>query len=152
MVGPVAERDRPRVDVDRPRCPYCHEAVGGDDEKTGCGACMAWHHRACWSEHGACSACGAVEAAGAPAVVRSARRVASPPIHFGVDAYLDRTSAWVLVGVGVANMLLWGGFLLWSVVGGPQDLVAPAVFFFALGVLLAVGGLRALARHRADPS
>lgn len=150
--GPVAERERPRVDVERPRCPYCHEAVGGDDEKTGCGACMAWHHRACWSEHGSCSACGATEAAGAPAPVivrpeaapaRSSARAVAAAIH-----YSDRTAGWFVFWVGVANALLWGGFLLWWLAGGP-DMVELASFFFALGTVMAFVGLRAVVRSRA---
>lgn len=46
------------VRVQRERCPYCHDPVTPADAKRSCEACMAWHHRACWVEHGACSACG----------------------------------------------------------------------------------------------
>lgn len=58
-----------RVQVERPRCPYCHDPVApGGDEAHGCGGCLAWQHRACWEEHGACGACGRAAAAGAAAV------------------------------------------------------------------------------------
>ncbi len=67
----------PRVEVERPRCPFCHEAVGADEPKTACEACMAWHHRACWSDHGTCSACGNA-AATAPLIV-APRQAAEPP-------------------------------------------------------------------------
>lgn len=46
------------VNNSAPRCPYCHEAVTIDSSKTACESCMAWHHKDCWAEHGACSACG----------------------------------------------------------------------------------------------
>lgn len=40
------------------RCPYCHhDVVAGQDEQHGCEKCRAWHHQACWTEHGGCSAC-----------------------------------------------------------------------------------------------
>lgn len=59
----MAERER-QVAVEHPRCPYCRDAVAPGARKTACDACMAWHHTDCWSEHGACSACGAVQALG----------------------------------------------------------------------------------------
>lgn len=46
------------VNNSAPRCPYCHEAVTINSSKTACESCMAWHHKECWTEHGACSACG----------------------------------------------------------------------------------------------
>jgi hypothetical protein len=66
-------REAPRVEVEGPRCPYCHESIGADDGKTACEACMAWHHRGCWQEHGACSACGRTASATAPIVVAAPR-------------------------------------------------------------------------------
>lgn len=43
----------------RPRCPFCHEEVLALDAKRACEACMAWHHRECWSEGGLrCASCG----------------------------------------------------------------------------------------------
>jgi RING finger family protein len=47
-----------QVEVQRDRCPFCHDAVSPDQDKTACDACMAWHHKECWSNHGGCSACG----------------------------------------------------------------------------------------------
>lgn len=40
------------------RCPFCHDAITPSVAKTGCEACMAWHHIECWDQHGRCSACG----------------------------------------------------------------------------------------------
>lgn len=56
------EREGARIKIDRPRCPFCHEAVGSEDAKRGCEECMAWHHAECWAEHGRCAACGFVAA------------------------------------------------------------------------------------------
>jgi hypothetical protein len=42
----------------RPTCPYCRGPVGVEARKAACDACLAWHHRECWREHGACTACG----------------------------------------------------------------------------------------------
>ena len=44
---------------ERPRCPFCHDAIEGEGEKQGCGSCMAWHHTECWAEAGKCASCGA---------------------------------------------------------------------------------------------
>lgn len=47
-----------QVQVDGPRCPFCHEALRGEDHKRGCGSCMAWHHAGCLRENGGrCAAC-----------------------------------------------------------------------------------------------
>ncbi len=53
----MGERERQRLG-ELGSCPYCHETVRMADDKTACEQCAAWHHRECWSEHGACSACG----------------------------------------------------------------------------------------------
>lgn len=64
--GPRDHAAGPRVE--HPRCPFCHDAVRpGDEDKQACGACMAWHHAACWGEHGGCAGCGA----GAPVRARA---------------------------------------------------------------------------------
>ena len=53
----VAPRDDVRVLSNR--CPFCHEDVARDaTEIAVCGACMARHHDACWSERRACGTCG----------------------------------------------------------------------------------------------
>lgn len=44
------------AEVKFPRCPYCHEQVRRDEEKTACAKCMAWHHQDCWTT--ACASCG----------------------------------------------------------------------------------------------
>ena len=49
------------VKVKHPRCPYCHDAVLTGDEKSACPDCMAWHHKECYQDHKACSACGRKE-------------------------------------------------------------------------------------------
>jgi eukaryotic-like serine/threonine-protein kinase len=49
---------RAEARVEHPRCPYCHEGVRPADDKEPCLGCMAWHHAACWDEHGGCAACG----------------------------------------------------------------------------------------------
>ncbi len=51
-------QERHQVDVQHPRCPYCHDEVGAEGLKQGCPSCMAWHHSECWAEGRACSACG----------------------------------------------------------------------------------------------
>jgi hypothetical protein len=138
-MAPVTERERPRVDVDRPRCPYCHEAVGGDDEKTGCGACMAWHHRGCWSEHGKCSACGATEAAGA---LHAPVARPSPELARRAVADSDRKGGLVMIAIGVVNVLFFGSLLVWGLREGPRghDLVGLCLAIIALGVGLAAWG------------
>lgn len=54
------EKSRARIKVDKPRCPFCHEAVDAEEDKRACDACMAWHHAECWTEHGRCATCGLV--------------------------------------------------------------------------------------------
>ncbi len=52
------------VQVQRDRCPYCHDPVAPSQDKLSCDGCMAWHHEECWLEHGSCSACGVERFAG----------------------------------------------------------------------------------------
>lgn len=75
-----------QVEVQRDRCPFCHDAVRPEQDKTACDACMAWHHKDCWADHGGCSACG--EGAStevkpspkeAPVAVQRAVRAIQPP-------------------------------------------------------------------------
>lgn len=50
----------PRIGIEGPRCPFCHESLLAEHLKWGCPACMAWQHAACLSENRArCAACGA---------------------------------------------------------------------------------------------
>ncbi|HZU95704.1 MAG TPA: RING finger protein [Planctomycetota bacterium] len=39
------------------RCPFCHDAVKGEDRVL-CAACLTPHHRACYAEHDGCSLLG----------------------------------------------------------------------------------------------
>ncbi|MCA8921934.1 MAG: hypothetical protein KDD82_09010 [Planctomycetes bacterium] len=63
MEQPRPHPERPlglRILREDPRCPYCHEAVCGEEPQLACNQCRAWHHQACWTEGGSrCSACGA---------------------------------------------------------------------------------------------
>jgi hypothetical protein len=135
----VAERERPRVDVERPRCPYCHEAVDGDDEKTGCGACMAWHHRGCWMEHGTCSACGALESAGVPGAV--ARR----PVELDA-APVDRRAALASLGVGGGVALFSAAILLSALreASPTEHMASLALAFVVLGLVQLAWGAKVL--------
>ncbi|MDF1665997.1 MAG: hypothetical protein P1V97_29845, partial [Planctomycetota bacterium] len=54
----LVERNQGMVNSTAPRCPYCHDSVTVHSTKQACEACMAWHHKECWQEHGGCSACG----------------------------------------------------------------------------------------------
>ena len=54
-----------QVQVQRDRCPYCHDPVAPSQVKLSCDGCMAWHHEECWHGHGACSACGHEQFTGA---------------------------------------------------------------------------------------
>ena len=69
--------EKPQVDLQRSRCPYCHDAIAPGPGIRGCGECLSWQHESCWSEHGECGACGA-DAAGqrrAPAADSAPRAV-----------------------------------------------------------------------------
>lgn len=46
------------VKLKHPRCAYCHDMVTPDCEKLACDGCMAWQHKECHGEHGACVSCG----------------------------------------------------------------------------------------------
>lgn len=58
-----------RIQVEGPRCPYCHETVTPADAKRACERCMAWEHAECWGEGGGCVSCGVASFA-RPAVAR----------------------------------------------------------------------------------
>ena len=47
----------PAVHVAQSKCPFCHDTVEVQDRAV-CATCVAVHHLACWTEHGACAACG----------------------------------------------------------------------------------------------
>ena len=73
------------ISVNHSRCPYCHDVVAPTSEKTACDACMGWSHSECWTEHGACAACGHQEAnskvlvAPAPQQEAAPRQAPTPP-------------------------------------------------------------------------
>lgn len=46
------------MEIQHPRCPFCHTGVEPAHDKAACNRCMSWHHAGCWGEHGSCSACG----------------------------------------------------------------------------------------------
>lgn len=82
------------VAVEHARCPFCHEPVRASDaDKAACGACMAWHHGACWSEHGRCAACEATTlanraAAPSPDALKKRQRAAAATLVGGLVALL----------------------------------------------------------------
>lgn len=80
------EQLQPQVQVNRPRCPYCHDDVGPEEEKVGCPSCMAWSHQACWEEAGRCGACNAVSSAVGtpPAPECLAEGCERPGVGFGI--------------------------------------------------------------------
>jgi hypothetical protein len=93
------ERAR-EVHVELPRCPWCHDAVRGGQEKRGCSACMAWHHEECFEEHGACAACGKADEASPPALVATRAPRVAPPRPWGpVPRRIALGLAGALVGV-----------------------------------------------------
>jgi hypothetical protein len=74
------------IQVQHPRCPFCHEPVRPEQIKAPCHACMGWNHEACWTEHGGCAACGQKEAGGptsAPVAARSAEGGPLPDAALG---------------------------------------------------------------------
>lgn len=99
--SPIPEiREDLDVNVERPRCPFCHdEVLPTGQEKLACTSCMAWHHQACWQEHGGCSAC-------------AQRQETSP------SAQRPRSMAkWLLLTVStlVGLLVLGGGTWMWNV-------------------------------------
>jgi len=105
------------VEVQRDRCPFCHDAVSPEQDKTACDACMAWHHKECWSNHGGCSACGEgastatkpspKEAAPVQRVVRAVRPAAegersAPPSWMGKAGFLISLLT-ALLGLGLLS-------------------------------------------------
>jgi hypothetical protein len=123
--------------VERPRCPYCHGDVLAEEEKQGCTACMAWHHRECWRDAGErCATCGRSEAGPAlvvptapgvqavshdthvePVPIPAAESHAQAP---ATSAGLERSVSVLgggclgaVTGLGLAG-IVWGVFLAWG--------------------------------------
>lgn len=53
----TVELSQDSIKINKPRCPYCHDDIRAEEEKSGCNQCMAWFHSECWSEHGGCTSC-----------------------------------------------------------------------------------------------
>jgi len=112
---------------------------------------MAWHHRACWTEHGRCSGCGAVQAAGATTTAPrppAARPRTLAPRQPGNP---HPAGAWFLFSVGASNVLFFGGLSAWDLAGSGQDMAALGVIFVPLGLWLSIWSGHMLWRSRADP-
>jgi hypothetical protein len=78
-VGLENEPVRIRTSGAPTRCPYCHADVDRDREAwLACHACLAPHHRACWSTAGACAGCGETRSVGEHAETATDGR-RSPP-------------------------------------------------------------------------
>lgn len=108
------ETTEPQVQVDHPRCPYCHtDVIPGQGEKQSCGECMAWHHQACWDEHSGCSACNR----GRPATSPSGRSV---PLKRTGPSLLRRTASLLAVLVAL-------GALGWQLNTAPPEQEPPTV-------------------------
>ncbi len=111
------------VDVQRPRCPYCHdEVIPG--EGRGCADCMGWTHDECWVEHGSCPACGAASSLSAnPAPVQkpAEKPAAETPAELAERAAQD-------AGQRSSNLIL-GGILFVVLVGTLATLVVMMLAF-----------------------
>lgn len=52
-------RERSKIKVERPRCPYCHDDIVPGEKNRACYSCLAWHHTECWDSNGnKCVGCG----------------------------------------------------------------------------------------------
>lgn len=142
------ERREREVRVERDRCPFCHDAVRPTDEKVACDGCMAWHHAACWRDHGTCAACGF---SGPPSRPERPGRaepatkvpVDVPPVMPGQAALrARRRDANAALGVGLVNVAFFGGLFAW-LSGGSLAGEGAGVFvtMMALGGALAFHGL-----------
>lgn len=75
------EQERPRVELRHAVCPFCKVSVRPEQGKVACDSCMAWHHRECWTDHGACSACGFATVSGATGTPATHPRTTSTNIR-----------------------------------------------------------------------
>ncbi len=111
---PLDVADLP-IDAKHPRCPYCHDPVrpGAVEAKRSCSACMAWHHAACWEDHGGCAACEAVEDGALPqAEPRAPRRTSRLAIASLVCALLVFPTLIVMGGLTLVQS--GGSSVRWS--------------------------------------
>lgn len=95
------------------RCPFCRDAiVAGDRAKLACNACMAWHHTACWTEHGRCAGCGGAESGPEPVTAALAARpvvvdaATDVPRSHVPDAVNPIVAGWLVVVLGGACTVL----------------------------------------------
>lgn len=104
------------VNVQRPRCPYCHEDVT-PGEGQGCAECMGWAHDECWDEHGKCPACGAARAlpsgAGPPTAAETPEEIADR----AAKGASEKGSKLILAGLLVAVLLGTLATLVASLIG-----------------------------------
>lgn len=118
---------RVRVGGSPTRCPYCHDAVSGQQRTVVCERCLSRHHASCWVE--ACASCGADE------------RMVRAPAH-GVMELRATLLAAVGRTVGPASLVLWSATLLALPVG------LAAAFGLPLSALIhGVAGVRATLLH-----
>jgi tetratricopeptide (TPR) repeat protein len=81
------------------RCPFCHEGILVSGDWIACEACLARHHRECWQEGSACSACGCAS------FVESTRRQSGRLLQQPAAPEMPSRRFWRLPVIGVAVIL-----------------------------------------------
>ena len=113
---PQREETRARdIEVQFPRCPYCHEDVAPQGEKAyGCPSCLAWHHRACWDELAGCGVCRERAGEPSPGSVKARLRlmVRLSAIYVVMGLVLGFLGMWPLVGL-LALVGVGSAFTFW---------------------------------------
>lgn len=169
----MSERERPQIEVQSTRCPYCHDSLERGVKPEICPSCHALHHTECWEEYGACSACGGreieqpealdVKAAagkitneeraveGAPQVQRCAFTSScdQKPVQFG-SACRQHTRDASLLGLFLGAVFSGGASA--ALVQYPGVLKTPLGLIFLLGSVLIVASLVGIfLAYHADP-
>ncbi len=122
------------VQVQHPRCPFCHDPVVPSDGKAACDRCMSWHHVDCWAEGGRCAACGATDplerdaAEGLPAPVTARTRPGSGE---------EDLARWLLERCGADERLLVRAALAAAQRAVPEDAPERGVLALFMGTFLA---------------
>lgn len=89
------EPARVHVAASPTRCPYCHDACASGEDTLVCDACLARHHRECWTVARRCASCGGSRALGS--------------VSSGVESSRASTIlAWTVGALAVASPLLMG--------------------------------------------